>query len=286
MTLHKHNVNDIIGRLHESGVIDDKAEVMAKLNGTTDGLVYTLAVNEEPKYVLKMDHTESIGFVEQFHQATIESPLLPKLIYTDPAKTFIVYSYIEGTTHYNRGSKGKWMSRLVTELLNHYETAACMDKIGRLTMPRDSCREFNERSLEGARNNVGDILSIEDTNKVNALVENISQVDRKYLLHGDTGVHNFVYRESELVGVIDPSPMAGPLIYDFTYAYCSSPDELNMDTLFSAYELLAHKPVDRSRLIDEVIFQLYCRIGICARVHPHDLNDYLQAWEYWRSHLK
>ncbi|MNC56147.1 hypothetical protein D3C75_1057230 [compost metagenome] len=105
------------------------------------------------------------------------------------------------------------------------------------------------------------------------------------MLHGDTGVHNFVYRGNRLVGVIDPSPMAGPLIYDFTNAFCSSPDDLNLETLFAAFELLKPVTVERSRLIREVIFQLYCRIGICARVHPHDLEEYLKAWETWKIHL-
>lgn len=43
--------------------------------------------------------------------------------------------------------------------------------------------------------------------------------------------------------------------------------------------------LDRSRLIEEVIFQLYCRIGICVKLHPHDVADYLKAWDYWRLFL-
>ncbi|WP_342436124.1 hypothetical protein NSS79_21785 [Paenibacillus sp. FSL L8-0436] len=87
------------------------------------------------------------------------------------------------------------------------------------------------------------------------------------------------------MGVIDPSPMVGPLIYDFTYAFCSSPDDLNKVTLFKAFDQLKQEAIGHSRLIEEAVFQLYCRIGICARVHPHDLKDYLTAWEHWRTHL-
>ncbi|GGD89859.1 hypothetical protein [Paenibacillus nasutitermitis] len=148
---------------------------------------------------------------------------------------------------------------------------------------RDSWREFNERSVEGARNNLGNLLPIEDYNKVKSLIESTSKVNKKYLLHGDTGVHNFVFHESTLAGVIDPSPMVGPVIYDFTYAFCSSPDDLNLETLFATFELLNHEPMEKSRLIEEVILQLYCRIGICVKVHPHDLKDYLKAWDYWKA---
>ena len=41
--------------------------------------------------------------------------------------------------------------------------------------------------------------------------------------------------------------------------------------------------MQRSRLIEEVIIQLYCRIGICLRHHPHNLADYLKAWNYWKG---
>ncbi|WP_246293862.1 hypothetical protein [Paenibacillus planticolens] len=96
-------------------------------------------------------------------------------------------------------------------------------------------------------------------------------------------MHNFVFYERSLIDVIDPSPMIGPMLYDFTYAFCSSPDDLNLETLMAAFDLLHHEPIERSMLIDEVVFQLYCRIGICIRFHPHDLEDYLKSWEYWKS---
>ena len=107
--------------------------------------------------------------------------------------------------------------------------------------------------------------------------------EEKYLLHGDTGVHNFVYKKSVLTGIIDPSPIIGPVIYDFTYAFCSSPDDLDLEILLASFSLLNNVSIEKSRLIEEVVVQLYTRIGICVNVHPHDLEDYLNAWEYWRS---
>ena len=75
-------------------------------------------------------------------------------------------------------------------------------------------------------------------------------------------------------------------MYDFTYAFCSSPDELNVSTLLSVYSLLTQDdPLSKERLLEEVLFQLYTRIGICIRVHPHDLSDYLKAWKEWREYL-
>lgn len=284
MTIER-DILEIVNLLRESGIIDYNTKIQNKMNGTTDGYVYILTVNDVPQYVLKIDGELSIALTSQLHQAYSGSRLLSKMIYSDPANTFLVYLYISGTTHYNRGSKIDWMALLVKDLFNHYQITSQTDGWGRLGHLRDSWREFNERSLEGARNNIGSVLPIEDYHKVKSLIERISNVEENYLLHGDTGVHNFVFRKNELVGVIDPSPMVGPVIYDFTYAFCSSPDDLNLETLFSTFDLLNNKTLERSRIIEEVLFQLYCRIGICIKVHPHDLQDYLKAWDYWRLFL-
>lgn len=281
----KREINDIMSELHQLGIIDSTARVNNQMNGSTEGVVYTISIQEEPRYVLKFDQPEDIVHVEQLHLAYVDSPLLAKLLYTDPEKSYMVYSYIAGTTHYNRGSKVDWLSRFVKDFLNHYKRyeGAASDRWGRLSETRETWREFNERSVESTRIQLGDLLSSEDHLKVASLVESISTNHEPYYLHGDTGVHNFVFKEGELAGVIDPSPMIGPVIYDFTYAYCSSPDALNLETLFAAYELLDHEPKDTSRLTREVIVQLYCRIGICTRHHPQDLEQYLKAWDYWRT---
>lgn len=275
-------IPDIVNSLRDNGIIDSNTKIHNRMSGSTEGYVHILIVDDVPQYVLKIDDERSISLASQLLQAYSMSPLLSKLIYTDPANSFLVYSYQAGKTHYNRGSKREWMTLIVKDLLNHYRSTPETEGWGGLEHLHISWRGFNEQSLEAAKDYAGRVLPVEDYHKVEALIEEISQVDDKYLLHGDTGVHNFVFNDNGLAGVIDPSPMAGPVIYDFTYAFCSSPDDLNLETLLAAYELLDHAPLEESRLIKEVIFQLYCRIGICVRVHPHDLDDYLEAWNYWR----
>jgi streptomycin 6-kinase len=132
---------------------------------------------------------------------------------------------------------------------------------------------------------VGSLLPAEDYYKVKSFVGNVSNGEEyeRFLLHGDCGVHNFVFDQNALTGVIDPSPIVGPVIYDFIYAFCSSPDDLKLETLIPAFILLNHQTMERSRLIEEVIIQLYCRIGTCLKYHPEDLADYLKAWEYWKA---
>lgn len=129
------DIHTIVQFLVEQGVVERTVTINNRLTGTTDGRVFTLAENEKPKYVLKIDHPQSISYVEQLHQAYLSSPLLPKLIYIDPDKQYIVYTYIAGTTHANRGAKVTWLTRLVRDLLNHYEKHEQTKQWGRLESP-------------------------------------------------------------------------------------------------------------------------------------------------------
>ncbi|MBW7456387.1 phosphotransferase [Paenibacillus sepulcri] len=280
------DISGIISDLIKKGVIDNSLYAANSVAGTTDGLVYMLTANKITKYVLKLDLPQQIIPVEQLFQTYRSSPLLPKLLYTDPAKDYIVYTYIEGTTHYERGAKLNWLTILINGLLNHYENNLQTKEWGFwLEDPCQTWRDFIDKGVEYARTAVGNLLPVEDYDQVKALVGNIAEGEdgHRFLLHGDCGVHNFVFHRNALAGVIDPSPIAGPVIYDFIYAFCSSPDDLNLETLLPAFELLNHRQIERSGLIEEVIIQLYCRIGVCLKHHPHDLKEYLKAWDYWKA---
>ncbi|MBD2870631.1 aminoglycoside phosphotransferase family protein [Paenibacillus arenilitoris] len=283
--MQRSDVNRILRQIQASAIIESADFTIRNRKGTTDGLVYTLACGEETKYVLKLDDPTQIRLAEMFLTAYRESELLPRLLYADPSKTFILYTYIEGTTYDNRGSKLDWMTDLVERLLNRYKPAEPSAGWGRIEYPCASWREFNERSLAYAAEDTAGLLSEEDQRLARALFKRLKDEgpEAKYLLHGDTGVHNFVYSGNKLAGVIDPSPMAGPVLYDFTYAFCSSPDDLTIETLRASHALLQHGRAEEERLIDEVVFQLYCRIGICRRHHPQDLDAYKEAWSYWKA---
>ncbi len=283
-------MNEIIDHLVNQGVIHGENIEFGKLtSGTTNGSLFTIKISDIPKYVVKIDQPEIISTTEDFLRTYEDVILLPNVLYTDEKKEFIVYSYVFGETHINRGSKLEWMTILIKELLNKYEKVN-KNNWGRVNgIQRNSWADFNRSSLEFAQKDIGDVLPSEDHKRVKLLVDKLKSYDHqeeKYYMHGDAGIHNFVYRNNNLNGVIDPSPLIGPKIYDFTYAFCSSPDDLNVSTLVSAFSLVTQNvPFSKERLLEEVLFQLYTRIGVCIRVHPHDLSDYLKAWKEWRKFL-
>ncbi|NJJ41126.1 phosphotransferase [Paenibacillus apii] len=279
-----------INRIFQLHLINDEIVKIQRLSGTTSGRVYRLDSNQNNNYILKFDEPNQIQMVEQLLNTYQNSVLLPNVLFTAQDKSHFIYTYINGTTHINRGSKKKWLTILVNELFNKYSKYQHTDIWGRLEYPLRSWREFNEISIEEARINIGNSLTTDDYIFVKSQIiklfgEEIVQGE-KYLLHGDTGVHNFVFDQFSLIGVIDPSPMVGPLIYDFIYAFCSSPDDINIDTLFAAQDNLKQGHIDKIRLIDEVSVQLYCRVGLSVKHHPNDLSEYLKAWEHWKELCK
>jgi len=283
-------INEIFDIVINKGLIVNGGLELDELkSGTTNGILYTLIVNKIPTYVIKIDNPKIITSTQDFLCTYNDVGLLPNVFYTDGAKEFIVYSYVSGETHYNRGSKLEWMTILTKELFNEYKTVDKEIPWGRVNgIHRNSWSDFNQSSLEYAQKNIGNFFTSEDHKRVEFLVEKLNTYDHeeKYYLHGDTGVHNFVFWDNQLKGVIDPSPLIGPIIYDFTYAFCSSPDSLNLRTLFSAFSLLSNSDsFTQERLLDEVLFQLYTRIGVCIKVHPQDLSGYMDAWKEWREYL-
>jgi len=284
-------IDKIINTLKNRHIIEEQDIEWTEIkSGTTDGTIYRLSYEKKPLYVLKKDGPIIVAATNRFLETYKNIKLLPNVLYTDENNEFIVYSYISGDTHINRGSKLEWMFIIVEELLNHYKQADENFSRGRVTgVNRSSWADFNLESLEYAKANIGNLFSDEEHRKVEVLVKKLNTYEyqeEKYYLHGDAGVHNFVFKNHKLNGIIDPSPLIGPKIYDFTYAFCSSPDELNLETLFASFSLLHqdHR-INKMELLEEVLFQMYTRIGICKKVHPQDLGAYLEAWKEWREYL-
>lgn len=279
---------DAIRSLFQRHGVDNDITGLRQLSGTTAGRVLKLDTERGESYILKFETPGEIRTVERLLRTYDRSPLLPEVLFTAEDHSYFAYEFIEGTTHFNRGAKKDWMALLTRELLNRYEESEQDVPWGRIGYgPRPTWKDFNDVSIQEARINLGDTLTEEDYDYVHSVADRLfadeDKQGRKYLLHGDTGVHNFVYRDSTLIGVIDPSPIIGPILYDFLYAFCSSPDDLTVETLLEAYDTLEHETFDKTRLIHEMLIHLYCRTGLSVRHHPHDLPGYLEAWAYWKK---
>ncbi|MEJ8303909.1 hypothetical protein [Saccharibacillus sacchari] len=75
------------------------------LSGTTTGLVLKLETRQKNEYILKFDHPPSIRSVNRLLRLYQSSALLPQVLLTANDDSYLVYAFIEGTTHFNCGRK-------------------------------------------------------------------------------------------------------------------------------------------------------------------------------------
>lgn len=172
-------------------------------------------------------------------------------------------------------------------LLNNYKPAPKDTGWGWANQPADSWQSFQLNEIVIASKTIASLLDTEDHQFVYNLVKNNNMDSRAFLLHGDCGMHNFIFNGGQLSGVIDPTPVIGDPIYDFIYAFCSSPDDLTKETIDSGVKhLLMNSEINSLILYEQVIIALYIRLETSIIHHPNDFEEYLKAWYYWKDIIK
>ncbi|MCQ6560450.1 aminoglycoside phosphotransferase family protein [Paenibacillus mendelii] len=269
----------IAAELFAAGVLPSGELVMDKLEGGTNSQVYLMKCGKQDRLVLKWNEPDVIEAEAAYLKRYERLPIVPSLRYVDPANRFLIYEYIAGSTAYYPGHKGEMLLELVRRLISGYDE---------VEWPRDREESWQYYLLGETgltRNGSGDLFTEEDHDLVAELAGNSNRVTGPfYHLHGDCGVHNFIFDEDhQLAGVIDPTPLIGQPMYELAFAFCSSSDELTPDVIA---EVVYHEAWPFSRelkaLYEEVAIALYNRIVTCTYHHPHDLNAYLTAWKQWR----
>lgn len=280
------NIYEILAELRGLGMIPEQMTECRRLEGGTNSKVWAVTDGGEPALVIKANTPDSVRSEVRFLSFYYDLPYLSKLMYTDPDGRYYVYSYLQGKIDYKPGRKTELLERLAERFFGRYKPVPDMIGYGVIgESPYETWQSFLESELQGARQAVGEHVSEADYREVIALARNEARTSARqaYMLHGDCGVHNFLFRQGELSGIIDPIPMAGMPIYDLVFAFCSSPDELEPETIAHAAERLPGWEGTFRDLREEVLIGLYSRMSACIYHHPQDLPIYLQAWERWKS---
>ncbi|MBG9550414.1 phosphotransferase [Bacillus firmus] len=280
------NIQEIIHQLMDMNIFHSKPTYHEKLNGGTVSELYLLHF-EEMKYIIKKNEPQIIKSEANFLYDYKKTDLMPKLLFVEPSYEYIIYSFIEGTANYVRKNKKETLQTLVQGLLNHYKPVDSINGWGWADQPSESWHSFILDNINEANKILHSRLDNSHYNLVLELAEKNSKGKEAFLLHGDCGVHNFIFRNGQLSGVIDPTPVIGEPLYDLIYAFCSSPKELTKETLLSAAAFLKSKSdMNLSVLYEEALVGLYLRMATCIKHHPSDFQEYLEAWDYWEKIVK
>ncbi|WP_436865659.1 phosphotransferase [Bacillus fungorum] len=278
------DISVIAAQLVKENVISHYPNSIKVLNGGTTSTVYLL----DEKYVVKLNESEVIREEAYFLSFYEGNTLFSKLLYKEPLHTYIVYSFLEGSTSCKQGHKRSALSTLVKEVINKYKIVPEADGWGWKESPVQSWNEFLAKNVMEAHENVRRYISDEKYKTVLKLANSQNRgtgINQPFLLHGDLGFHNFIFQGNKLHGVIDPLPVLGDLIYDLIYAFCSTPEDLTKETIDYAMKQCVFHKKDRD-LYEEIVIGLYLRIDTCLRHHPKDLEHYLAAWRYWMSEVE
>ncbi|MFD6510413.1 aminoglycoside phosphotransferase family protein [Bacillus sp. NPDC060175] len=276
-------ISIIAAQLVKEKVISHYPNSMKVLSGGTTSTVYLL----DGRYVVKSNEAKVIREEANFLSFYEGNALFSKLLYKEPLHTYVVYSFLEGSTSCEQGHKRSTLITLVKEAINKYEVVSDIDGWGWKDSPVQSWTEFLLANVMEVRGNLRQYISEEEHQLVLTLVNSPQRgtgMDRPFLLHGDLGFHNFIFQKNKLTGVIDPLPVLGDPIYDLIYAFCSTPEDLTKETIQYVMKQCAFRKRDRD-LYEEIVIGLYLRIDTCLRHHPKDLEDYLVAWRYWMNEI-
>lgn len=96
---------------------------------------------------MKYDSPYQIKLVEQFLKIYRDVKLFPQIQFASQDNTYLVYAFIEGKTHVDRGIKSVWLRELVQGLFNKYIIYEEEAMWGRIEYPRRTWQEFNEISI-------------------------------------------------------------------------------------------------------------------------------------------
>ncbi|WP_145048877.1 phosphotransferase family protein [Paenibacillus xylanexedens] len=278
------NIEQIMQDLVHHNVLHSVAIPAKRLSGGTVSKLYLIERTDGNSYVVKMNEPRVVKSESIYLNYYQSSHLLPKLIFLEPSNTYLVYSFITGSTDYPEGNKREILQTLIHGLVNDYKEVSTQQGWGWADQPSKSWRDFLEEERSEKSKMIGVHLADEDHELVCNLVQNMEEEREAFLLHGDCGVHNFIFDGGRLQGVIDPTPVIGNPLYDVIYAFCSSPDELTIETFHSILDQIRfEREASLTRIYEKVLIGLYLRIGIAIKHHPSDLDSYLVSWQYWRN---
>ncbi|MDX6153159.1 aminoglycoside phosphotransferase family protein [Marinococcus sp. PL1-022] len=277
----------VINELFHQGIIQSKHIDCDALQGGTASELYLLQDSTNAQCVVKFNEPEVLQAEAAFLDCYNHLSLIPTLLYADSSHRYIVYSFISGTTQLTGINKQILLRTFAEEVLNQYKNIADDNEIGFMDERMESWPSFLQKEILEASKIIGSCVEDAEHDFVLNILKTLEAHHTKrepFLLHGDCGIHNFIFNDSKLAGVIDPTPVIGYPLYDLIYAFCSSPDDLTRETFDAAVHcLIVENEKSNAFLYEEVVVGLYLRLGVCIKHHPYDFERYLEAWFYWKN---
>jgi len=283
-------IESVINDLSNMNSINKKEIKYTQLTGGTSSSIYLLNIKNESKYIVKFNDPRVLESEVYFLNYYNKLDILPNLLFAEKTFKYIVYPFIPGSTNYVKKNKKELLISLVEKLINNYEPTSNAPGWGWADELSNSWSDFLMSRMTESFKILDSYLEKPDHTLIFSIINNSDLMTfqgEPFLLHGDCGIHNFIFNKGKLSGFIDPTPVFGDPLYDLIYAFCSSPNNLTKETISTAVNHLKFLLNNDSHIIyKNVLVGLYFRLATCIRYHPNDLDEYLIAWNYWTNLVK
>ena len=264
-------------------ILGQKINSIKKLVGGSRDHIYSL-VTDEGRYIFKSGDTDSISSQIEFYEQYSDLPYLPQLIYSNSDRSELIITQITGEKSREHYDKEAILTVLIDRFIFRYKIVN--SELFGFTSKFLAGKTFSDFLVIQAKDAYSYIQDLFPPVVLEGIQKTIRECykekvfKQQYLLHGDLGFHNFFYSKNKLLGIIDPDPIIGHPVYDLMFAFCSTPEQINPESLERSFDRLNNYfPINKSRMYDYFTIALFKRIASCKKHHPNDLEKYMSIWK-------
>lgn len=271
------DIKEVIAVLILNNIVNDICSYEKLVDGTLSE-VWLIESQDNKKIVAKMSNEQIIRCDGEFLSFYKEKKIFPNLLYIDLSEKLLCYEYIQGDINVNIDNM-----KLLKDIIDivkgykHYN----VNGYGEINELSSYKNFFLNKTFESSKR-IRTLIDYKDymlvMDKINKIASDERDIE-KYLLHGDFGIHNCVFKNKELVGVVDATPVVGEPIYDIIYALCSNIRFLSSVGVENIYSSLSELGYNKEIINAYLIVVLYIRVGTCIKYNTYDLQDYLKFWD-------
>lgn len=246
----------------------EKLISIQEMKNGTDSKVFL--VNE--KYIFKFHNKNVIEAEFEFFNS-YKSELNELIVFVDKNFNYIVYEFIKNKDKsFNAGDLILQVKKYVDGYIDFAGKG-----FGFLFEEKKSWKEFLEDEFNDKKAYALKVIKESDCQRVVNAIDVICKYEfKKKLMHGDLGLHNMLFLNSELVGIIDPQPLIGDALYDFIFCVLSDENIAEPKIISNIYNYIPSEP--KEKIDAMVLFVLFGRIARCVKYNLSEKNHFIDLW--------
>lgn len=263
--MNKELIKDIEEKLN---INFDLSNIHYFTDGATDSIVFSIDDKYLIKIVDELTYNTQVEFLGKY-----KNNYFQKLIYSNKYLSYLCFEYIEG----NKINSDTIfdINDIINQIYNITSNYSKYNYDGYGYLFEDYNKtwyDFLYDEIIYSKKEIENISIGKVTNALNIIKK--YDVD-KYLIHGDFGIHNFLFNNGE-IKVIDPMGVVGDYLYDFYFAIFSDSDiftKTNIEHILSFYD----NDLQYKKALLTIV--IYIRM---SRAHKYDIGNfdiYLDLYE-------